>query len=57
MITRPLDLASQLQPAPRLMDGVFYANVVLLGLFYLLVSLSISGVMNIYNNSMKLKER
>jgi biopolymer transport protein ExbD len=34
MITRPLDLASQLQPAPRMMDGVFYTNVVLLGLFF-----------------------
>jgi biopolymer transport protein ExbD len=34
MITRPLDLAAHLQPAPRLMDGAFYANVVLLGLFF-----------------------
>ena len=36
MITRPLDLASHLQPAPRFMDGVFYANLVLLGLFFAL---------------------
>lgn len=34
MITRPLDLASRLRPAPRAMDGAFYANVVLLGLFF-----------------------
>ena len=36
MITRPLDLASRLRPAPRMMDGVFYANLVLLGLFFAL---------------------
>lgn len=34
MITRPLNLSSHLQPPPRFMDGVFYANVVLLGLFF-----------------------
>ncbi|MCF3650702.1 ExbD/TolR family protein [Synoicihabitans lomoniglobus] len=34
MITRPLDLASRLRPPPRSMDAVFYANVVLLGLFF-----------------------
>jgi general L-amino acid transport system permease protein len=32
-------------------------GMLLLGLFYLLASLIISGVMNIYNNSVKLKER
>ena len=31
--------------------------ILLLMLFYLTISLTISGVMNIYNNSMKLKER
>lgn len=31
--------------------------VVLLMLFYLIISLSISAVMNVYNNTMKLKER
>ncbi|MCZ4352547.1 ABC transporter permease subunit [Roseovarius aestuarii] len=31
--------------------------VLLLMLFYLIISLSISGIMNIYNNSVKLKER
>ncbi len=36
MITRPLDLASKLRPAPRMMDSVFYANLVLLGLFFAL---------------------
>lgn len=32
-------------------------GMLLLGLFYLVTSLIISGVMNIYNNSVKLKER
>ena len=32
-------------------------GMLLLGLFYLVTSLVISGVMNIYNNSVKLKER
>jgi general L-amino acid transport system permease protein len=31
--------------------------MLLLGLFYLALSLLISGVMNVYNNSVKLKER
>ena len=31
--------------------------VLLLMLFYLVISLTISAVMNVYNNSMKLKER
>jgi general L-amino acid transport system permease protein len=31
--------------------------MLLLGLFYLVTSLVISGAMNIYNNSVKLKER
>ena len=32
-------------------------GMLLLGLFYLITSLIISGVMNVYNNSVKLKER
>ena len=32
-------------------------GMLLLGLFYLVTSLVISGAMNIYNNSVKLKER
>jgi len=32
-------------------------GMLLLGLFYLVLSLVISGAMNVYNNSMKLKER
>ncbi|MDO6584081.1 ABC transporter permease subunit [Salipiger sp. 1_MG-2023] len=32
-------------------------GMLLLGLFYLVLSLAISGVMNVYNNSVKLKER
>ncbi len=32
-------------------------TVLMLMLFYLLISLAISGVMNLYNNAMKLKER
>ncbi len=32
-------------------------GILLLGLFYLVLSLVISGGMNIYNNSVKLKER
>ena len=32
-------------------------GMLLLGLFYLIASLAISGAMNIYNNSVKLKER
>ena len=32
-------------------------GMLLLGLFYLTLSLIISAVMNFYNNSMKLKER
>ena len=35
MITRPLDLASRLQPAPRNFDALFYVNVGLLALFLL----------------------
>jgi general L-amino acid transport system permease protein len=31
--------------------------VLLLMLFYLIISLSISAVMNVYNNSVKIKER
>lgn len=34
MITRPLDLAAKLQTRPRNFDALFYANVILLGLFF-----------------------
>lgn len=36
MITRPLDLASRLRPAPRGLDALFYVNVGALALFFLL---------------------
>lgn len=36
MITRPLDLSSRLRPPPRSMDALFYVNVALLGLFFVL---------------------
>lgn len=36
MITRPLDLSSKLRSAPRSMDALFYVNVVLLGMFFVL---------------------
>lgn len=34
MITRPLDLASRLRPAPRGLDALFYVNVGALALFF-----------------------
>jgi general L-amino acid transport system permease protein len=37
--------------------GRSFEAILLLMLFYLLISLSIAGVMNIYNNAVKLKER
>lgn len=36
MITRPLDLASRLRPAPRNFDGWFFANAGLIALFFFL---------------------
>ena len=36
MITRPLDLASRLRPAPRNFDVYFYVNVGLLAVFFVL---------------------
>jgi biopolymer transport protein ExbD len=36
MITRPLDLASRLQPEPRNFDALFYVNVALVALFFTL---------------------
>jgi biopolymer transport protein ExbD len=36
MITRPLDLASRLRPPPRSFDTLFYVNVGLLGVFFML---------------------
>lgn len=35
MITRPLDLASRLRPAPRGWDAFFYVNVAALAVFFL----------------------
>lgn len=35
MITRPLDLASRLRPAPRGLDALFYVNVGALAVFFL----------------------
>jgi hypothetical protein len=35
MITRPLDLASRLKPAPRGLDALFYVNVGALAVFFL----------------------
>jgi hypothetical protein len=34
MITRPLDLASRLRPAPRGLDSLFYVNVGALAVFF-----------------------
>lgn len=36
MITRPLDLASRLRPIPRGLDALFYVNVGMLAVFFLL---------------------
>jgi biopolymer transport protein ExbD len=36
MITRPLDLAARLRPAPPSLDWLFFVNVALLGLFFAL---------------------
>lgn len=36
MITRPLELAAQLRPVPRNFDALFYVNVGLLALFFVL---------------------
>ena len=36
MITRPLDLAARLRPAPRGLDALFYVNVGALAVFFLL---------------------
>lgn len=36
MITRPLDLASRLRPTPRGLDALFYVNVGVLALFFVL---------------------
>lgn len=36
MITRPLDLASRLRPVPRGLDALFYVNVGMLAVFFLL---------------------
>jgi biopolymer transport protein ExbD len=36
MITRPLDLASRLQPEPRNFDALFYVNIAVVALFFML---------------------
>jgi len=36
MITRPLDLAAKLRPPPRSFDALFYVNVGVLALFFLM---------------------
>ncbi len=52
-----MDLTGTLGGITLLQTGRAIEAVLLLMLFYLIVSLSISLVMNIYNNSVKLKER
>ncbi|MEP3346736.1 MAG: ABC transporter permease subunit [Litoreibacter sp.] len=52
-----MDLTGTLGGITLLQTGRAIEAVLLLMLFYLIISLSISFVMNIYNNSMKLKER
>jgi len=36
MITRPLDLASRLRPEPRSFDWLFFVNIGVIGLFFML---------------------
>ncbi len=36
MITRPLDLASRLRPEPRTYDWLFFVNIGVIGLFFVL---------------------
>ncbi|SFR59666.1 amino acid ABC transporter permease [Litoreibacter janthinus] len=52
-----MDLTGTLGGITLLQTGRAIEAVLLLMLFYLIISLSISFLMNIYNNSMKLKER
>jgi general L-amino acid transport system permease protein len=52
-----MDLTGTLGGITLLQTGRAIESVLLLMLFYLIISLSISFFMNIYNNSMKLKER
>lgn len=52
-----MDLTGTLGGVTLLQTGRAIESVLLLMLFYLIISLSISFFMNIYNNSMKLKER
>jgi len=52
-----MDLTGTLGGITLLQTGRAIEAVLLLMLFYLIISLSISFIMNIYNNSMKLKER
>ncbi|WP_298258325.1 ABC transporter permease subunit [uncultured Litoreibacter sp.] len=52
-----MDLTGTLGGITLLQTGRAIEAVLLLMMFYLIISLSISFIMNIYNNSMKLKER
>ncbi|SDX18090.1 amino acid ABC transporter permease [Litoreibacter albidus] len=52
-----MDLTGTLGGITLLQTGRAIESVLLLMLFYLIISLAISFFMNIYNNSMKLKER
>ncbi|RLJ40715.1 L-glutamine ABC transporter membrane protein /L-glutamate ABC transporter membrane protein /L-aspartate ABC transporter membrane protein /L-asparagine ABC transporter membrane protein [Litoreibacter meonggei] len=52
-----MDLTGTLGGITLLQTGRAIESVLLLMLFYLIISLSISFIMNIYNNTMKLKER
>ncbi|TDT75415.1 L-glutamine ABC transporter membrane protein /L-glutamate ABC transporter membrane protein /L-aspartate ABC transporter membrane protein /L-asparagine ABC transporter membrane protein [Litoreibacter halocynthiae] len=52
-----MDLTGTLGGITLLQTGRAIESVLLLMLFYLIISLSISFIMNIYNNTMKLQER
>ena len=52
-----MDLTGTLGGVTLLQTGRAIEAVLLLMMFYLIISLSISFIMNIYNNSMKLQER
>lgn len=52
-----MDITGTLGGVTLNQTGRSFEAVLLLMLFYLIISLTIAGVMNIYNNSVKLKER
>ena len=52
-----MDVTGTLGGITLLQTGRAIETILLLMLFYLTVSLLISAVMNVFNNSMKLKER